>query len=327
MPMFQELPVRNTFVHFSDEDDEGSPVRAVKSEPAARIALRLDIRRRTMPADLEALLGSDDPTGDGREPLRCNQLQLHRALSDESTSTGGSYASDADDDSEPDLNRRWSQAAGAPRDRSAMRVDAEDASARGVEGPVVSVPHVEPANANIHLVPLLCPVAVPLLPVLLGPSGPPPAAPARVAAPGGGESASASWTVHAADIESTHNKICLEEFFVALPGLGSFPFQIILYAEDRVSKGPGGGFQRSRGRGRLEVRCKAQLPPGAGQLDVSVAVGAGRRAPPLRGPAAHDFSRQACRGWRRMDFWAAVDPVTRTLVVRASFALRPSVAV
>mmetsp|Transcript_66713 Transcript_66713/g.211071 ORF Transcript_66713/g.211071 Transcript_66713/m.211071 type:complete len:409 (+) Transcript_66713:59-1285(+) len=207
--------------------------------------------------------------------------------------------------------------------------------------PVLPALQTSPAGASVRLVPFLWPVAMPMAPPpAAAPAGQPAVAPPQqpaampVAAPApqpqAGQLLSKSsgdfswfpWTVPAADVESTNNKIHSGTFLVTLPGYGACPFQIILYAEDRASKLHSDGFQRSRGRGRVEVRCQAaQLPQGVGQVATCVLVGSRQHSLPSRAPVVHDFSRQACCGWRRMDFGSAVDPATRSFTVCVGFAL------
>lgn len=332
MPAFLELPVRNTFVHFSEEIvDDCTPVRHSKSEPIEStlpMLLRPDVRRKTALAELSSWCES---ATSGREPWNKSPRELKRSDSRDSTSIG-SFAecnSDSEDIGKIDsavcqdcrcLGTRDAWAAPSPK--PAVEPDSPEAS----RSPAAPPQQESPARQPLQLVPLLWPFPMPVMPMPTGAGCPqPPTAAQQTTASqplalAGGETACVSWTVHTSQIESRNNKICSETFLVALPGSGTYPFQLILYAEDRVSKGPSGGFQRSRGRGRVEVRCQAELPPGVGKVNVSVAIGTGGRALPAREPAVQDFSQQACCGWRRMDFSQAVDPATHTFAVRAIFA-------
>jgi len=118
------------------------------------------------------------------------------------------------------------------------------------------------------------------------------------------------WTVNARQIHSKDTKVASPRFCIYLPN-GPCPFQLMLYAEARSPKWGSSGFARSRGRGRIEIRCGAELPKGSGRVTFALSLG----SQPPRPAVSHDFSQQACCGLRRWDFSTAVDPATGTFVV------------
>lgn len=126
----------------------------------------------------------------------------------------------------------------------------------------------------------------------------------------GSDRAHVYWTVNARKIHSKETKVASPRFCIFLPS-GPCPFQLMLYAEARSPRWGSSGFARARGRGRIELRCGAELPSGSGRITFSLSLGEQTPRPPV----SHDFSQQSCCGLRRWDFSSAVDPSTGTFVV------------
>jgi len=141
-----------------------------------------------------------------------------------------------------------------------------------------------------------------------------------------GGSTSICWEADARKLNGSDKMVVSPEFPVRLPGLGPQPFRMLIYAG-----APGGdrgsvSFRSTGGRGRVELKCGAQLPGGLADVWVALGVGAGERAQPLRGPILHNFLHQSCCGLKRgeegWDFRAAVNTATKRLTIRAE--LTPS---
>lgn len=141
----------------------------------------------------------------------------------------------------------------------------------------------------------------------------------RMLQSGGGPS-HVYWTVDAHVVNSRDTKVASPQFLIALPGQKPCPFQLVIYAEARGPRWGSSGFQRARGRGRVELRRCAELPEGHGRITFGIEVGSGRRMQPQRPAVSHDFSLQSCCGLRRWDFAAAVDPATRSFVIHLEIA-------
>jgi hypothetical protein len=134
------------------------------------------------------------------------------------------------------------------------------------------------------------------------------------------------WTIDALAIQSMEVKVLSPCFLISLPNLGPCPFQLVLYAAGHSSKCGGAGFHGSRGRGRVELRCLAQLPRGSGNVSFGLVVGAGQYEQPRRTPVLHDFSKRTCCGLRKWDFAAAADPSSRTVTINVQVVPLPAVA-
>merc|ERR1711988_1682652 len=90
--------------------------------------------------------------------------------------------------------------------------------------------------------------------------------------------------------------------------------------------GRGASFKKAKGKGRVLLKCEAQLPQDSPELGFRIGIGRGDKLQLPRGPVAHDFSEQSMRGLAKAeeewDFNSAVDE-SGTFVV--SVALAPSV--
>mmetsp|Transcript_37296 Transcript_37296/g.107467 ORF Transcript_37296/g.107467 Transcript_37296/m.107467 type:complete len:325 (+) Transcript_37296:69-1043(+) len=317
MQSVMALEVHNTFVHFSGSEalsgsEDGSPIRATKSEPVTRPQVRLDVRRRTALGNLGAWPGSDDPAGDEQGPPCCPKPMFDRAPSSESTRSFASTSCPfgSDDDSEPDLAGGWSKASldsllhAAPDSLPTAPLAAAAAAAAYFPPPDV-VPRQTPS-----VMPMVVLVPVPTVQVMI-----------LAQQPSTDNLATcAKWTIASEMTRGRENKVASEQFLVPVAGAGLQPFQIILYAVGNQGKRGALGFERSCGHGRVEVRCLAQLPHGTGRFSMSVAVGAGMSAQPPRPPVLHDFSQQACCTWRKWDLCSAADASTQTLTIQTTFA-------
>lgn len=336
------LPIKNTFVHFVHfpAEVDGSPMAEMDGSPVKVRSRRARSEgrksKRSSPGsaegdghtpmwgDLEIVVASPDSTSDDEDGSQCGkfdradseggstasncngwEVQLARQLAAVLDSTP-EWSSESDGGSESEPLGRFRQLTPPVPDSAWARVPP-----RHVAAPLKSL------DLDLSRDPAYIPLTIPAGASETGATIPLPSA-------GAGKLANAVWTVQEEEVNSERNKICSGQFFVPIPGHGPCPFEVILYAEDRMNKGASceaQGFQRSRGRGRLEVRCQEKLTPGKGSISVDLSIGSGRPQASRRGPVTHDFSKQACFGWRHVDFRSAVDPATHALQVSADFSL------
>jgi hypothetical protein len=129
------------------------------------------------------------------------------------------------------------------------------------------------------------------------------------------------WTAHCKFLNTRDKSVVSPEFTLEIPGSGPHPFRIVLYpATSGAGKGAG-SFKKAKGKGRIELKCEAQLQ----QFSSTVWFGVGRDdlQQQFRGPQLHDFGdRNTCGlpcGVEVWDFSAAVDP-TNLLAVSIRLA-------
>lgn len=339
-----EFPVRNTFVHFDDDsEDDCELVRKILSEPqpplSARCSWFFEVRTRTSHTAVGARMGP------GAQMESCLETSDERDSSSQDTeaprSRGSSFASEAGAASgsegeggacpRPQLSEEEGDGEeGAAPARAGVRFSMPEAAAELTDAAAVDsdddaapTPRLSGGLAQVSMASSAAPPQEPLraAPCVWAPLVPvlhccwPPAAGCGQA-PQGPAPTSSRWSVDARAFEGEQKLVELLPFCVALPGQGACPFQVVLYADVKPSRGRSDstGFRRTRGRGRVEVRCLAQLWAGAGRASVSVkAVGAGAR---VRLPMEHDFAVQRCCHQRRWDFRAAAEAGTLTLIVK-----------
>jgi len=136
-----------------------------------------------------------------------------------------------------------------------------------------------------------------------------------------------AWQVDAKKLESQDKQAVSPQFIIDLPDLGPQPFKIALYPKIMTDGKRGASFKKAKGKGKVLLKCEAQLPPGIPDISFRIGIGRGDKSYQPRGPVTHNFSEQSMRGLARneeeWDFHAAVDE-SGTFVV--SLALAPSVA-
>jgi hypothetical protein len=136
-----------------------------------------------------------------------------------------------------------------------------------------------------------------------------------------------SWQVDARKLESQDKQAVSPQFIIALPALGPQPFKIALYPKITNDAKRGASFKKAKGKGKVVLKCEAQLPSGTPEIAFRIGIGRGDKVQLPRGPVAHNFSEQSMRGLAKSeeewDFNSAVDE-SGTFVV--SVALAPSMA-
>jgi len=136
----------------------------------------------------------------------------------------------------------------------------------------------------------------------------------------GGEQ-SVVWTAHSKFLTTRDKSAVSPEFSLEIPGVGAQPFRIVLYpAASGAGKGAG-SFKKAKGKGRIELKCEAQLPHASSTLWFGL--GRGELQQATRGPVVHDFGdRNTCAlpsGVEVWDFGVAVD-ATNLLAVSIRLA-------
>lgn len=135
------------------------------------------------------------------------------------------------------------------------------------------------------------------------------------------------WAVDARKLEGQDKQAVSQVFMVELPGHGPTPFKLVLYPKATNDSKHGAGFKKAKGRGRVVLKCEAQLPENL--ADVSFRVGVGRAGASsetlqaFRGPVRENFFEHSCHGLPKSeedwDFSASVDD-SRTFLVTLEIA-------
>jgi len=310
------ISVRNTFVCVWSPDEGGSPVRKIRSEPplecgADRTAGLAPLPLPRRGAEDDGARGSRpaEDRGGAREARpgerRGGRLALGGVLCGTSGSLSSTRSFDHRDGSFLGSEPCNTAAPGSGLSRELSGLSSASSTSADTAGAVEAAMEEHPPSAvpGFVRIPVVVPVVL-LLPVIAE-ARPPAGGPAPLAV---------TWTVDADLLEREEPRVESPRLLVDIPGLGQWPFQIILYAAAAATAaGKRGrpralGFKRSRGHGRVEVRSLTQLPRGAGRFTMGAVVGTGDRARVPRPPAPHDFSEQACCPFRRVAFCDAVDP-------------------
>eukprot|EP00449_Zooxanthella_nutricula_P010260 CAMPEP_0198520282 /NCGR_PEP_ID=MMETSP1462-20131121/20230_1 /TAXON_ID=1333877 /ORGANISM="Brandtodinium nutriculum, Strain RCC3387" /LENGTH=286 /DNA_ID=CAMNT_0044249907 /DNA_START=87 /DNA_END=947 /DNA_ORIENTATION=- len=130
------------------------------------------------------------------------------------------------------------------------------------------------------------------------------------------------WTVEEKRISGQDKMFVSPSFHLALSNFGKLPFKLILHAavpQAVQKKGKGSqGFKSAEGWVRVELKFCDDLQDRA-DIGVSIAVGLGDLAQPVRGPVRHNLAQQSMCGLPKgQDMWhlpRSVDPVTRRVHV------------
>jgi len=129
-----------------------------------------------------------------------------------------------------------------------------------------------------------------------------------------------SWRVDARKLRGNIKQMVSPTFDVPLAnGATGFPFKMTLYPRGYGDCKGGTSFEKSHGRGSVQVKCESQLPPELVQLGFTLTVGNGNRKKSTRGPVWHDFSESAVaalpKGQDEWDFYDVIDRQSETFVV------------
>uniref|UniRef100_A0A7S2L3I8 Uncharacterized protein n=2 Tax=Zooxanthella nutricula TaxID=1333877 RepID=A0A7S2L3I8_9DINO len=136
-----------------------------------------------------------------------------------------------------------------------------------------------------------------------------------------------AWTMDARKLDTDDKQCVSPEFSVDLAGVGPTPFKLTIFPVARTDTKRGSGFRSAKGKGRIELKCCGALDA-AMRLRLSIGIGSGATAQPMRGPVVHDFAHRSCCGlesrdeqWKLRD---ALDDSQRNLVVRLCVATSQS---
>jgi len=136
-----------------------------------------------------------------------------------------------------------------------------------------------------------------------------------------------SWQVDARKLEKEDKQLVSPQFVIALPIIGPQPFKIALYPKIINESKRGASFKKAKGKGKVMLKCEAQLPQNVPEIGFRIGIGRGDKQQVPRGPVSHNFAEQSFRGLEKVDeewdFNAVVDE-SGTFVV--SVALAPSIA-
>merc|ERR1712113_516720 len=84
------------------------------------------------------------------------------------------------------------------------------------------------------------------------------------------------------------------------------------------------GFKCAKGRGVIELKSEAVTSADVPPITFCLLLGTDGNLQPLRGPVTHDFMHSSVcglpQGEEEWDFLSAVDPVSRTFIVRLEVA-------
>jgi len=135
------------------------------------------------------------------------------------------------------------------------------------------------------------------------------------------------WAVDARKLEGQDKQAVSQVFLVELPGYGPTPFKLVLYPKATNDSKHGAGFKKAKGKGRVVLKCEAQLPESLS--DVCFRVGVGRAEKDsetlqaFRGPVMENFFEHSCHGLPKSeedwDFSASVGD-SRTFLVTVEIA-------
>jgi hypothetical protein len=128
----------------------------------------------------------------------------------------------------------------------------------------------------------------------------------------------ASWRVDVRKLRGNIKQLVSPTFDIPIDD-ECIPFKMTLYSRGYDSCKGGSSFEKSRGRGYIQLRCDTQLPSEFMQVEFCVTVGNGNKKKSRRGPVRHDFSQKSVaslpKGQDEWGFYDAVDRQSETFVV------------
>lgn len=131
------------------------------------------------------------------------------------------------------------------------------------------------------------------------------------------------WQVDARKLESQDKQAVSPQFIVDLAHLGPLPFKIALHAKVSSDGKRGSGFKKAKGRGKVVLKCEAELSASTPEICFRIGIGRGEMIQRPRGPVAHNFYEQSVGGLAKedeeWDFTMVVDEMG-SFVVSVAFA-------
>eukprot|EP00928_Gymnodinium_smaydae_P027260 TRINITY_DN21134_c0_g1_i1.p1 TRINITY_DN21134_c0_g1~~TRINITY_DN21134_c0_g1_i1.p1 ORF type:complete len:556 (-),score=145.54 TRINITY_DN21134_c0_g1_i1:83-1639(-) len=129
------------------------------------------------------------------------------------------------------------------------------------------------------------------------------------------------WAVDSRKLDSQDKQAVSPDFLLPVPGDdGPQPFRMLLRPTPKNDGRRGSGFKKSKGRGRVELKCEVPRPSGAGAIVFRIAVGRGPLQQPARDPVSYNFADNGscctlAKAQEEWDLRAAVDDTKTFLVV------------
>lgn len=103
------------------------------------------------------------------------------------------------------------------------------------------------------------------------------------------------WSMDGRKLESLDKQAVSPEFTVDFPQLGLKAFKLVIYPCAVNHQRRGAGFKKSKGRGRIQLKCiEEDLPSSMPDVTLSLQVGGGSGWQPMRGPIIHNFYDHSC---------------------------------
>jgi hypothetical protein len=98
------------------------------------------------------------------------------------------------------------------------------------------------------------------------------------------------------------------------------PFRLVIHPTPKNDGRRGSGFKKSKGKGRIELKCEAtERPSDSPELAFRFAIGMGTVKQPFRSEVSSNFCENSCCGMPKTeeewDFSVAVDPESKTFLV------------
>jgi len=135
------------------------------------------------------------------------------------------------------------------------------------------------------------------------------------------------WAVSATKLDSHDKEAVSPAFMVDLPGNGNTLFKLVLHPKVTNGGKHGAGFKKAKGKGRVALKCEAQLQESLADMSFRIGVGrAGKGSETsqrFRGPETGNFFHYSNHGLSKCDeewdFAASVDD-SRMFVVTVEIA-------
>jgi len=123
-------------------------------------------------------------------------------------------------------------------------------------------------------------------------------------------------------------------FMVELPCHGLTPFKLVIYPKATNDLKHGAGFKKAKGKGRVMLKCEAQLEESWADVSFRIGIGRAGKVVEFRGPETGNFCENSNHGLSKCDeewdFAASVDDsrmfvVTAEIAPAAALANNPSI--
>jgi len=129
------------------------------------------------------------------------------------------------------------------------------------------------------------------------------------------------WALDARKLDSQDKQAVSPVFEIEMPGEQEpLPFRLVIKPTPKNDGRRGAGFKKSKGKGRIELKCEAPRDCGSQDIVFRFAIGRGEGRQPTRGPVAFNFAEHGStsglpKGVDEWDFGTAVDECKTFLVI------------